>query len=222
MSYDFAEPKTLTADEKLILRAMLTSSYSVSRPAADTVRYTFEAGLRSGSLRHFVGYTDLSQVLEWATLVAGSLSEERIVQPKQPKRCESWDEVRTEVLRLFEAKFDADRQEFQAELDESPEEFGQWHRDTVVVDGKVVDPWGPALSAPVRWWVDNMTLVGVWLVYLAVNEATVSCVSENLSLWATGNEDANPQKVAYEAFSEGMRHLEKDITEAIQVQAAVA
>lgn len=219
MSYDFNDPKTLTANESLILRAMLTHSYSngygkpeqVSRPSESTLRYTFEAGLRQGSLRHFVGYGNLDVVLEWTMMVASTLSEDRVTLPKQPRRCESWEDVQAEARRLFDGKFEADRQECQDELTDSPESFREWHRDTVVEDGQVTDPWGPALSVPVRWWLDNMTLVGVWLVYLAVNEAVASCVSENLAFWAKGDTDANPQQVASEAFSKGTFRLEKDI-----------
>lgn len=212
--------RSMTETEKLILKAMLTRSYfygtsgdKVVRPGEEILRITFEGGVRDGDFRRFISHgTDMSQPLEWATLVANFLTEDRVKLPKRAATCESWDAVIAEVKRLVNEQFESDKAEAQADLEEDPEWFATGRRDCVVVEGKVTDPWGPALSGPVMWWLDNMTLVGVWLVYQVCRNAATDAVNEGLISWTLDpSESTDPRKAAHEAFESGLKQLDKDI-----------
>ena len=211
-------PKTLNPTETMILSAMLTRTYrfgvnKVVRPGTETMRLVFEGGVRNGDFRRFIGYdTDMSQPLEWATLVVNFITENRVRLPQRQAICTSWEEVVAEVKRLVNEQCEEDKAELQGELDaSSPLEFKQWYTGAVIVDGKVIDPWGPAISAPAMWWLDNMTLVGVWLVYQVCRNAAVDLVNENLTTWTSDTDSHDPRKAAKEAFVEGLTQLDKDI-----------
>ena len=211
-------PKTMTDIEKFILTAMMTRTYGygphkVVRPGTESVRLTFEGGVRDGDFRRFTSYgNDMSQPLEWATLVANFLTEDRVKLPRRHASCESWEAVVAEVRRLVMEPFDADKAEAQAELDESPANFAEWRKDAVVENGRVTDPWGKSLSGPVMWWLDNMTLVGVWLVYQVCRDAATEAINEGLASWTLDASDGiDPRKASLEAFENGMKQLDKDI-----------
>lgn len=219
-------PKTLTDTEKLVLTAMLTRTYRFGvnkavRPGPETLRITFESGVRDGDFRRFTVYdTDMSQPLEWATLVASYLCEDRLKIPKHPTHCDSWGAVVAEVKRLVTEKFEADKAEAQDDLESLPlQDFTTFHSGCVHAHGKVTDPWGPALSGPVMWWLDNMTLVGVWLIFQVVRNAAVDAVNEGLVSWTLDPRDGtDPRKAASDAYDAGLEHLNKDIRALLAAQ----
>ena len=213
-------PKAPTETEILILRAMLTRTYfygaagdKVVRPSTDSLRITFENGVRNGDFIRFVGYGSyMTEPLEWATIVVNFLSEDRVRLPRQYATCESWEAVAAEVRRLVTETFDANKADAQADLNDDPAWFADARRDCIVVDGKVTDPWGPALSGPVMWWLDNMTLVGVWLIAQVARDAAIEAINESLTSWTLNpTEGTDPRKAAHEAFEAGMKQLDKDI-----------
>lgn len=207
-------PATLNDTENLVLWAVRSCRYSlgnkISRPFGD-LTYTWKS--RDREFSAFQGYGDMAQPLEWATLVAATLCEDRITLPTRPAKVITWEEVIAEVRRLVTEKFEADKVEFQAELDEEPEEFAKYHSSGVkIVDGKVTDPWGPALSGPVFWWLDNATLVATWLVYQTFQDAAHDAVQESLASWTLSDrEGTNVGKLVHERFGEAMNILDRDI-----------
>lgn len=208
-------PKSLTDNEKLVLRALMSrrnnyGARAITRPAENMPRYLFERGIRNGDFQHFVGHAP--NVLEWTLMVANALSEDRVPLAKQPPRPETVEEAIVQARKAFEDKFEADRVEAQEELDEAPEVFAQYRKDAVVVDGKVLDPWGASLTGPTRWWFDNLTPVMVWLVSYVVQSAIEDCAADNMHLWAINDrEGSDPRKAAYESFQVGMTILDLDL-----------
>jgi hypothetical protein len=230
MSYETPNdptPDTLTPAEKLVLRAMLTTKYTVSfnkpdtvtRPMENTLRYTIEGGVREGSFRRFCYHEP--NVLEWALMMANSLSEERVPLMTSRANPNSLQASLDEARRVFESTFEAACAELQEELDESPESFAEWHKDAVVLNGKVVDPWGPALSGPTRWWFDNLTVTMTWIVYRVLENIAQEATQDNLAAWALSDGD-DPRKAVREKFEKGLYQLFKDIEEALKSQGSTA
>jgi len=215
------DPKTLTPSERTIFRAMLTQTYqgSYNRPAQHVeptdfhVDLTLASALRAKSVDSWLGHLNYNVAFEWAVQVLARLSEDRVRVPRQYPRMESWEDVVAEARRLVEAAMESERKDQQESLDdEGLEVLRQWHSQSVVTEGKVIDPWGPALSVPVQWFLDNMTLTGVYLVYVAVNNAVQEEVAENLLMWTADiNEGRDCAKVAQETFENGIRILEMAI-----------
>ena len=214
-------PLTLNATETRIATAMHTQSFGfrthekVVRPGAAILKSAFSGFGREAQFRAFQGIgDDASQVLEWLTLVVCHLSENQVQVPTRPAHVTTWEEALAEVRNLTMAKFALANAEAQEELEESPAQFA--FGDAVVVDGKVVDAWGPALSGPVFWWLENATLVGTWLVFQAVSDAATNAVSEGLASWTFSDTDgACPRKAAHAAFRSGMQFLDSDIRAAL-------
>jgi hypothetical protein len=128
---------------------------------------------------------------------------------------DSWDGVIKEARRLFDAKWEADRVEMQDEHDYDPADYMKWpSRADEVVDGKVIDPWSPCLTRPCRWWLDNVTLTGVWLYYQHMQDTAHEAVLENLAVWADGETDGDPMKAVSKASEEAINSLDKAIEKA--------
>ncbi len=215
-----ADPKTMTAAERLIFRAMLTKVYSggygldrVTRPTDQSLVTSFEAAFRVKSLTSFLDFGNYNVAFEWAMLVVGRLTNDRVSTPRKHRDIKSWEAVVAEIRDLVSVAAESDRKDQQEDLDDRGlETLRSWNSQSVVADGKVIDPWGPATSVPLNWFLDNMTLTGVYLVYVAVNEAVQDNVSENLLSWAAGQDEGRDTRtVATQAFETGCRTLEKDI-----------
>lgn len=85
----------------------------------------------------------------------------------------------------------------------------------VIEDGKVISPWNPEVLKVVRWFVDNLTVLGTWLIYQRVFDAIQDCVSTELCSWSAGFEkgDHDPRNIARDAFKQAMQILYDDIKE---------
>ena len=217
----FTTPTPLTNAETLVQTAFRTRTYrrgngladAVSRPNVTDMVAGLTVGITRGDLSRFViAGTDWAEALTWATMVTSILSEDRMVAPRRPMLCNSWEEVAAEVRRLVTESFETANAEAQSDLDEEPAYFAAHRKSAVVVDGKVTDAWGPALSGPVFWWLDNMTLVNVWGLYKCVTDAAIATVQEDAASWCfSADNGEDPRKVAHETFRDGMRMLERAI-----------
>jgi len=203
----------LNLAEKLILRAMLTRSYygktAVSRPSASHMANIWELGTR----QHLILFTDfdhdMTRPLEWALSVINALCENRIPIPRSIPKFHTWGEANIWLRNIVTVKFEADQADAQEELDDP---LGRVLLDTVIKDGTVQDPWGASLSKPTFWLLDNLTLNGIFTIYLAVNNAAQDALFEGLLPFTLDpSEGPDPRKAAHEAFQEGMRFLREDL-----------
>ena len=209
-----APPTALTENETLVLRAMLTrsrgfgSSERVTRPEPDTLRHAFEGAVRKGSFSDF--QWNPQSILNWVLMVANSLSDGRLNLVAGYPTFDSWEALCDIARGKFTDKFQRDVVGLQSEYDAEPEAFPKWYPRAVVVEGKVVDPWGKDVSAPVQWWFDNLTLVMVWTVYFAVRRGIDACTVDYLSEWVLGD-GQDPREVAQLVYSKGMSWIARDI-----------
>ena len=211
----------LTPAERTIFRAMTAKrAYGgtgrkdqivlLDDPSLDKA---IEAALRAQSIEAFSSFgLDFNSAFEWAMQVVIRLSEDRVKMPRRYGRLESWSALVDKVRDLVSAQWELDRKDQQDTLnDEGPEALRQWHSQAVAADGTIVDPWGPATSGPLTWFLDNMTLEGVYLIQAAVNKAVQEAVTENLVLWVAGNTEGQEDvpKIAEQTFEKGMDALSK-------------
>lgn len=204
---------TLTPAENLILNATTsrhTGIYGVV-PASQTYRDSVLAfGLRSDEYRRFS--TEMSKITEWLFRVINDLSSDTVKVPKGTFCPDTFEDAVAFVREIAEAKLREDTRDRQEAFDdESAEDFQSWYPGTTVEDGKVTNPWSPNCLKAVRWFLDNITLTGIWLIYQKVRDAVMESVSENMGFWAEGCDNGNPQHVAHEAFEETMKILYADI-----------
>jgi len=201
------EPRNDT--EKLIHTALHTlrwvrgDSLQFSTPSQGHLRWIYEYGRNKGE---HVGFSrdNYKQVLEWVLRVLNGLSEDRFSVPTIKADPKSWDEVMVEANRLFNEQWEEQRAEQQAEHDHDPADYMCYGPNAeCVVDGKVIDPWSKRLTGPCRWWLENVTLIGVWLIYQHMADIMEEYVRDYLGDWADGNLDDDPRKEvarSYENF----------------------
>ncbi len=182
-------------------------------------RIHLAAAHRGGPVYSPFGEFNSDLQVEWAIRVLDYLSEQRVEAPRlNPLICEdpTWAGVRITVEAFYDAKFNADRADAQAEYDADPDRFSEWNHG-VVENGKVTDGWGSDTNAICRWFIEHMSQFTVFTVWQIVNNAVMDCAAENLGLWAV--EDLNgvdPRKVAAEALETAMRNLSEHIDAALK------
>lgn len=225
--------KDLIAFDKAMLKIAMTSRWTVGwgpnskrsmAPTEQTLRHAVDSTAKCG---YYGAYGDFNaeEAAEWLVKIAAFLTEESVptveghrlgLKPYAPLE----DGLAAAAMHIEQA-LDEARENVQAEYDDDPEGFRQWHRDAVVVDGKVTNPWGQ-WGDIVQWLMDEMTPFGVFAFYLKVRQDVDDCVAENISVWAEGGEGESPAKVAEKSFADCMDGLHDHIVEAIEAQEASA
>jgi len=213
---------TLSDTERTIQRAVTARRYGYGRNvrkdylSTNMLRYMTERAFRGGPVYSlFAGFRALEQV-EWAMKVLTNLTEDRIPVLKTRLNFgydDGWDKAGPVIHKMVADKFAADLAEAQEGLEDSGslESFRSWNTTAVVKDGKVVDPWGYDYKAAVDWFLANMTPFLVFTVYQTVREAVEECMEDNLGLWAEGDTDNDPRKVAADTFDRAMRNLSEHL-----------